>query len=90
MWFETSLSSVGLRDWIDQDLERNIAFAPIKRLVTSLELSLEDGLFDIYSSARRAMTCLAFNFRFWDLVQAVPNNSVVLRAWLVHSLPLAC
>lgn len=68
MWFETSLSSGSLLDWIDQDLERNIAFAPFKRLVPSLEPSLKAEMPDIYSPTRRAMTCLASDYQICALV----------------------
>lgn len=75
MWFETSLSSGRLLDWIDQGLERNIAFAPFKRLVTSLEPSLQAETLDIYSSARMAMIRLASDSRFWAPVDPLSGCS---------------
>lgn len=75
MWFETSLSSGRLLDWIDQGLERNIAFAPSKRLVTSLEPSLQAELLDIYDSARMGMTRFASDSRFWALVDPLSGCS---------------
>lgn len=75
MWFETSLSSGRLLDWIDQGLERNIAFAPFKRLITSLEPSLQAKLLDIYSSARMAMTRFASDSRLWAPLDPISGCS---------------